>query len=97
MTASELENPLVSGPFQFLKDLKVHNDRERFAANRARYESEARNPVLRLIVAFSEPLAATAFTDAEILAPDFPTRLAEALTDAAPLVHFLCKALELPF
>jgi hypothetical protein len=39
----------------------------------------------------------TAFTDAEVLAADFPDRLAQALADAAPLVRFLCKALELPF
>ena len=225
---SEFENPLGPGLFRFLKDLKTHNDREWFAANRARYEAEARDPVLRLIAAFSGPLAtisrhveadprpsggslfriyrdtrfsrdkspykthlgvnfrhrsaaaggvhgpgfylhlepggcfaggglwhpepealfkvrqgivartvawkklragleiegdalarvpqgfdpahpcaedlkfkdfyaATAFTDAEVLASDFPDRLAEALTDAEPLVRFLCKALDLPF
>ncbi len=227
-TPSTLENPLGPGLFRFLKDLKAHNDREWFAANKARYEAEARDPVLRLIAAFGEPLgaitrhaeadprpaggslfriyrdtrfsrdkspykthlgvnfrhrsaaaggvhgpgfylhlepggclaggglwhpepealfkvrqaivartaawkklragleiegealvrvpqgfdpghpcaedlkfkdfyAATAFTDAEVLAADFPARLAQALADAAPLVRFLCKALELPF
>lgn len=227
-TPSTLENPLGPGLFRFLKDLKAHNDREWFAANKARYEVEARDPVLCLIAAFGEPLAAitrhaeadprpaggslfriyrdtrfsrdkspykthlgvnfrhrstaaggvhgpgfylhlepggcfaggglwhpepealfkvrqaivartaawkklragleiegealvrvpqgfdpahpcaedlkfkdfyaaTAFTDAEVLAADFPARLAQALADAAPLVRFLCKALELPF
>ena len=227
-TKAMFENPLGPGLFRFLKDLKAHNDRGWFQANKARYEAEARDPVLRLIAAFSGPLAAisrhveadarpsggslfriyrdtrfsrdkspykthlgvnfrhraaeaggvhgpgfylhlepggcfgggglwhpgpealfkvrqaivartaawkklratleiegdtlarvpqgfdpghpcaedlklkdfyaaTAFTDAEVLAPDFPARLAGALTDAAPLVRFLCKALELPF
>ncbi|HJV38543.1 MAG TPA: DUF2461 domain-containing protein [Geothrix sp.] len=226
---TNLENPLGPGLFRFLKDLKAHNDREWFQANKARYEAEARDPVLRLIAAFSGPLAgisrhveadprpsggslfriyrdtrfsrdkspykthlgvnfrhrsaaaggvhgpgfylhfepggcfaggglwhpepeallkvrqaivtrsaawkklrnagleiegealkrvpqgfdaghphaedlkfkdfyaSTAFTDAQVLAPDFPGRLAEALRDAAPLVAFLCKALDLPF
>ena len=38
-----------------------------------------------------------AFSNAQVLAPDFPRRLAEAYRQAAPLVAFLCKALELPF
>ena len=228
-TPSALENPLGPGLFRFLKDLKVHNDRDWFQANRARYEAEARDPVLRLVAEFSGPLAAisrhveadprpaggslfriyrdtrfsrdkspykthlgvnfrhrsaaaggvhgpgfylhlepggcfgggglwhpepdalfkvrqaivarsaawrklrasgleiegdalkrvpqgfdpdhpcaedlkfkdfyaaTAFTDAEVLAPDFPARLTQALREAAPLVAFLCKALDLPF
>jgi uncharacterized protein (TIGR02453 family) len=227
-TPSEFENPLGPGLFRFLKDLKAHNDRDWFQANKARYEAEARDPVLRLIAAFAGPLAAisrhveadprpsggslfriyrdtrfsrdkspykthlgvnfrhraaaaggvhgpgfylhlepggcfgggglwhpepealfkvrqaivarsaawkkiraaldiegdaltrvpqgfdpghpcaedlkfkdfyaaTAFSDAEVLAPAFPARLARALQEAAPLVRFLCKALELPF
>jgi uncharacterized protein (TIGR02453 family) len=43
--------------FRFLKDLKAHNDREWFQANRLRYEAEARDPMLRFIGALSEPLA----------------------------------------
>ena len=46
---------------------------------------------------FKDFYAATAFTDAQVLAPDFPARLAQALQEAAPLVRFLCKALDLPF
>jgi len=173
------ENPLGPELFRFLKDLKGHNDREWFQANKARYETEARNPVLQLIGGFEGPLAAIsrhfnadprpmggslfriyrdtrfskdktpykthlgvnfrhraegaggvhgpgfylhlepgecfaggglwhpdpealfkvsrAFTNADVLAPDFPQRLAEACREAAPLVAFLCKALELPF
>lgn len=51
------ENPLGPGLFRFLKDLKTHNDRDWFQANRARYEAEARDPVLQLIAACSGPLA----------------------------------------
>jgi uncharacterized protein (TIGR02453 family) len=35
--------------FQFLTDLKAHNDREWFQANKSRYEEHARDPFLRLI------------------------------------------------
>lgn len=228
-TLSAPENPLGPGLFRFLKDLKTHNDREWFQANKARYEAEARDPMLRLIAACSGPLASiskhveadprpsggslfriyrdtrfsrdkspykthlgvnfrhrsaaaggvhgpgfylhfepggcfaggglwhpepesllkvrqsiaarpaawkslrvsgieiegealkrvpqgfdpgdphaedlklkdfyasTGFTNAEVLTPDFPGRLMEALRDASPLVAFLCKALDLPF
>jgi uncharacterized protein (TIGR02453 family) len=51
------ENPLGPGLFRFLKDLKAHNDRTWFQANKARYETEARNPVLQLIGDFEAPLA----------------------------------------
>lgn len=53
----ELENPLGPGLFSFLKELKAHNDREWFQENKARYETEARNPVLQFIGAFEGPLA----------------------------------------
>ena len=51
--------PSLMGPglFRFLKDLKAHNDREWFAENKTRYEAEARDPMLRLIGAFGEPLS----------------------------------------
>lgn len=226
---ASLENPLGPELFQFLDDLKANNDRAWFQANKARYEAEARDPVLRLIAGFGGPLAsvsrhveadprpmggslfriyrdtrfskdkrpykthlgvnfrhrsaaaggvhgpgfylhlepgscfaggglwhpepealvkvrqaivartaswkklrasgleiegdalkrvpqgfdpehpcaedlklkdfyaATTFTDAQVLAPDFPDRLRQACQDAAPLVAFLCKALDLPF
>lgn len=45
------------GLFRFLEDLKAHNDREWFQANKARYEAEARDPMLRFLAAFSGPLA----------------------------------------
>lgn len=35
--------------FEFLRELKNNNNREWFAANKARYEQVARNPVLRFI------------------------------------------------
>lgn len=43
--------------FRFLKDLKANNDREWFQANKSRYETEARDPLLRFIAAFADPLA----------------------------------------
>ncbi|MBP1771982.1 MAG: hypothetical protein H6P99_1145 [Holophagaceae bacterium] len=54
----DMENPLGPGLFRFLKDLKAHNDRAWFQANKARYEAEARDPVLRLIAGCTGPLAA---------------------------------------
>lgn len=45
------------GLFRFLKDLKTHNDREWFQANKARFEAEARDPLLAFIAEFSDPLA----------------------------------------
>jgi len=56
-TSSGAENPLGPSLFRFLKDLKAQNDREWFSENKARYEAEAREPMLRLIAAFSGPLA----------------------------------------
>ncbi len=226
---TDIENPLGPELFRFLKALKANNDREWFQANKARYEDEARDRVLRLIAGFGDPLAsvsrhfaadprpaggslfriyrdtrfskdktpykthlgvnfrhrseaaggvhgpgfylhlepggcfaggglwhpepealfkvrqaivarsaawkklrasgieiegealkrvpqgfdpdhpcagdlkfkdfysATAFTDAQVLAADFPERLARACREASPLVAFLCKALDLPF
>lgn len=37
------------GAFDFLKDLKKNNDRDWFAANKARYEEQVKDPALRLI------------------------------------------------
>ena len=37
------------GLFRFLKDLKLHNEREWFLANQQRYENDVRGPFLRLI------------------------------------------------
>lgn len=48
---------LGAGLFRFLKDLKAHNDRTWFAEHKARYEAEARDPLLRFISAFGGPLS----------------------------------------
>ena len=37
------------GLFRFLKDLKTHNERAWFQANKQRYEADVREPFLRLI------------------------------------------------
>ncbi len=42
--------------FRFLVDLRTHNDRTWFQANKARYEAEVREPMLAFIMAFSDPL-----------------------------------------
>jgi uncharacterized protein (TIGR02453 family) len=43
--------------FAFLRELKVHNDRDWFQANKGRYENDVKAPLLRFIAAFGEPLA----------------------------------------
>ncbi len=43
--------------FAFLRQLKKHNNREWFQANKARYEADVRDPMLRFIADFSVPLA----------------------------------------
>jgi uncharacterized protein (TIGR02453 family) len=48
---------LGAGLFRFLKDLKAHNEREWFQENKARYEAEARDAMLRFIGEFSGPLS----------------------------------------
>ena len=48
---------LGPGLFRFLKDMKAHNDREWFSENKARYEAEARDAMLRFIAEFSGPLS----------------------------------------
>ena len=42
--------------FSFLRDLKRHNNREWFAANKARYVEEVEGPMLRFIAAVGERL-----------------------------------------
>src|SRR4051812_47503325 len=39
----------TSGLFQFLNELKTHNDRESFATHKARYFSAVEEPMLRFI------------------------------------------------
>jgi uncharacterized protein (TIGR02453 family) len=50
--------PAHVGPelFGFLRDLRAHNDRAWFAANRSRYEDAVRDPLLQLIADFAPPL-----------------------------------------
>jgi len=55
--SAEAQGLLEPGLFRFLKDLKAHNDREWFSENKARYETEARDAMLRFIGAFSGPLS----------------------------------------
>lgn len=57
-SAPGTEPGLTPGLFRFLLDLKAHNGREWFQANKARFEAEARDPVLGFIAAFSERLPA---------------------------------------
>jgi uncharacterized protein (TIGR02453 family) len=42
--------------FKFLRELKKNNNREWFQANKARYESDVRDPMLRFIADFADPL-----------------------------------------
>ena len=42
--------------FKFLRDLKKNNDKAWFAANKARYESDVRDPLLSFIADFNAPL-----------------------------------------
>lgn len=49
--------PFDSQLFRFLEDLKAHNDREWFQTHKARFEAEARDPMLGFIAAFSDQLA----------------------------------------
>lgn len=42
--------------FQFLRELKVHNEREWFQANKARFEADVKEPMLAFITALDEPL-----------------------------------------
>lgn len=55
--SSESESLLGPGLFKFLRDLKAHNEREWFSEHKARFETEARDPMLRVIGEFSGPLA----------------------------------------
>src|SRR4051812_47440973 len=43
--------------FRFLRELREHNDRAWFAANKDRYETVVRDPALKLIAAFAPKLA----------------------------------------
>ena len=50
-------NPFITPKlFAFFRDLKKNNTREWFEANKDRYETEVREPLLAFIDAFAEPL-----------------------------------------
>ena len=49
--------PIAPALFDFLRELKAHNERPWFEANKARYLSEVRDPMLDFIAGFAEPLA----------------------------------------
>ena len=49
--------PISPALFDFLRELKANNERPWFEANKARYLSEVRDPMLDFIAAFAEPLA----------------------------------------
>jgi uncharacterized protein (TIGR02453 family) len=42
--------------FHFLGELRANNDREWFQANKARFETDVKEPMLAFIMAFAEPL-----------------------------------------
>lgn len=50
-------NPVTPALFDFLRELRENNDREWFKANRARYFSDVRDPMLEFIADFAAPLA----------------------------------------
>ena len=49
-------HPITPALFEFLRDLKASNERQWFEANKERYRTEVRDPVLDFIVAFAQPL-----------------------------------------
>ena len=49
--------PITAALFDFLRDLRENNDREWFQANKGRYLTEVRDPMLDFIGAFAGPLA----------------------------------------
>jgi uncharacterized protein (TIGR02453 family) len=53
-----MAQPPRIGPelFRFLRELKENNERHWFQANKKRYESEVRDPLLRFVAAFAGPL-----------------------------------------
>ncbi len=54
------QSPITEELFGFLYELQRNNDREWFAENKQRYESEVREPTLRLIEGMVKPLAKAA-------------------------------------
>ncbi|MBE9557976.1 MAG: DUF2461 family protein, partial [Proteobacteria bacterium] len=50
------QNSFSPSLFNFLRDLAANNDREWFAANKARYVDDVRDPMLEFIAAFGPHL-----------------------------------------
>ncbi len=59
--------------------------------------SQVFSPKVAEDLKFKDFYVSQAFSEAQVVAADFPQQLAEAYRQAAPLVAFLCKALDLPF
>ena len=47
-------HPITPALFEFLRDLKASNERQWFEANKERYRTEVRDPVLDFIVALEK-------------------------------------------
>jgi uncharacterized protein (TIGR02453 family) len=75
-----------SGAVTFYEDLAVHNSREWWAANKARYEAEVRRPMEQLL----EDLAAE-FGEAKVFRPNRDTRFSKDKTpyktNVAAVIH----------
>lgn len=56
MPASVSPSPFRPAFFKFLRDLKAHNDREWFHANKERYERDVKDPALAFVAAMASPL-----------------------------------------
>ena len=54
--STPVTGPFTPALFAFLRELKKHNDREWFQANKNRYEEDVKGPMLRFIGAFAGPL-----------------------------------------
>lgn len=51
-----MPNPFTPATLKFLRDLRRHNERDWFHANKPRYVAVARDPALAFVAAFSGPL-----------------------------------------
>ena len=50
------KSPFTQATYKFLKDLRVNNNRAWFRANKERYESDVKEPMLRFIASMQKPL-----------------------------------------
>jgi len=56
MAAAKKGGHFGPGLFKFLRELKAHNDRTWFQANKQRYEAEVKRPMIQFILDFGSPL-----------------------------------------